>query len=299
MLSFYSILLHAYVYNLIDLFLVSNNMELRWFMSHSKHHRKYDEDIIRSRKPKEAIKQERHKHIEIFDREADDKSENYCGLKLTNSKMITECTSEIVVDKKRQDYITVRLPVVISEIAININIQNTIKFTRSVSNLFSVKKKVILRQCKLIVETNKLFLNGVVIKSIEYNEEVFRGSSNSKGKVKNITINIPFQCVTRVEYINSPKIDYKKKEETKIFKMINGDQTFVDSYREGDEIYCELVRADFNELNINGCNDAAVRDEHIHTFRRLKQKMVMKLTVRLLQKQIIFIKKDRNDKLLK
>lgn len=268
-------------------------------MSHRKHHRRYDEDIIRSRKPREAIKQERHKYIEIFDREADDESKDYCGLKITNSKMITECTSEIVVDKKRQDYIAVKLPVVISEIAININIQNTIKFTRNVINLVSVKRKVILKQCKLIAETNKLFLNGIVIKSIEYSEEVFRGGRSSRGKIKNITINIPFKCVTRVQYINSPKIDYKKKEETKVFKMINGDQTFVDSYREGDEIYCELLKVNFNELNINGCNDADVRDEHIHTFRRLKQKMYMKLTVRLLQKQIIFIKKDENTKLLK
>lgn len=261
-------------------------------MSHRKHHRRYDEDIIEFRELRKSGKQGRHKHKEIFNHEADNESENYCGLKLTDSKMSTECTSEIIMDRKRQGFIAVRLPVLITEIAININIQNTITFTRNVINLISVKRKVILKQCKLIAETNKLFLNGVVIKSIEYNEEALHGSSNSKGRVKNITISIPFQCVTRVEYINEPQMGENKKEEPKVFKMVNGEQTFVDSYREIDEIYCELVKVNFNELNINGCNDAIVEEQHIHTFKKLKQKMVMKLTVRLLQKQIIFIKSN-------
>lgn len=267
-------------------------MELYWFMSHRKHHRRHDKDIIEFKEQRKSEKQERHKHREIFDNEAKNENEDYCGLRLTNSKMTTECTSEIVMDRKKQGWIAVKLPVIITEVAININIQNTIKFTRNVSNLISIKRKVILRQCKLIAETNKLFFNGIVIKSIEYNEETFHSSDNSKGRVKNLTINIPFQCVTRIQYINKPQMGENSKEESKVFKMVNGEQTFVDSYREIDEIYCELVKVNFNELNINDCNDAFVTERHIHTFRKLKQKMVMKLTVRLLQKQIIFIKKD-------
>lgn len=261
-------------------------------MSHRKHHRRHDKDIIEIKEQRKSEKQERHKHREIVDHEVEDESEDYCRFKLYDSKMSTECTSQIVMDEKRQGFIAVRLPVVITEIAININIQNTIKFTRNVINLVSIKRKVILKQCKLIAETNKLFLNGIVIKSIEYNEETLHSSGDSKGRAKNITINIPFQCVTRVEYINKPQMCENKKEEPKVFKMVNGEQTFVDSYREIDEIYCELVKVKFNELNINGCNDAFVTERHIHAFRVLKQKMVMKLTVRLLQKQIIFIRKD-------
>lgn len=261
-------------------------------MSHRKHHRRYDEDIVQVGEPKKSGKQGRHKHRQIFYHEANDESENYCRFKLTDSKMSTECTSEIVMDKNRHGFVAVRLPVVITEITININLQNTIKFTRNVFNLVSIKRKVILKQCKLIAETNKLFLNGIVIKSIEYNEEDPHSSCNSNGRVKNITINIPFQCVTRATYINPPQMGENKKEETKVFKMVNGEQTFVDSYREVDEVYCELVKVTFNELNINGCNDAFVTEQHMHTFRKLKQKMVMKLTVRLLQNQTIFIKKD-------
>lgn len=261
-------------------------------MSHTKHHRRYDKDILEYRKQMEARKRGKRKHRKILNCEADEKSENHCRLKLTNSKMVTECTSKLVIDRNRQGFIAVKLPVIITEVTVNINIQNTIQFTRNVINLVSVKRKVILKQCKLIAETNKLFLNGVVIKSIEYNEEAFHSRGNSNGRVKNITINIPFQCVTRVEYINAPQMGENKKEESKVFKMVNGEQTFVDSYREIDEIYCELVKVNFNELNISNCNDAIVTEKHIHTFRKLKQKMVMKLTVRLLQKQIAFIKKD-------
>lgn len=261
-------------------------------MSHRKHHRRYDEDIMEFREPKKFGKQERHKHREIFEHEVDDEDGNYCRFKLNNSKMSTECTSEIVMNKKRQGCIAVKLPVVITEIAININIQNTIKFTRNVFNLISIKRKVILGQCKLIAETNKLFLNGIVIKSIEYSEETLHSSSNSNGRVKNLTINIPFQCVTRTPYINDPQMCGNKKEETKVFKMVNGEQTFADGYEESDEIYCELLKVNFNELNINDCNDSVVKVRHTHTFRKLKQKMVMKLTVRVLQNQMIFIKKD-------
>lgn len=260
-------------------------------MSHRKHRRRYDEGVVEIRKPKKIGKQKRRKHRGIFDHEAEDESKNYCGLKLSDSKIITECTSEIVMDKNRQDFIAVRVPVVITEIAIDISIQNTIKFTKNVINLVSVKRKVILKQCKLIAETNKLFFNGTVIKSIEYNEEVFHNGNNSRGRIKNMIIKIPFKCVTRVEYINNPQM-CENKEETKVFKMVNGEQTFIDSYRESDEVYCELVKVDFNELNIDGCNDATVKEQHIHTFRKLKQKMVMKLTVRLLQKQIVLIKKN-------
>lgn len=261
-------------------------------MSHRKHHRRYDKDIIEFREPKKSGKQERRKHREIFEHEADDENENYCRFKLNDSKMTTKCTSEIVIDRKRQGFIAVRMPVVITEVAININIQNTIQFTRNVANLVSIKRKVILKNCKLIAETNKLFLDGIVIKSIEYSEEARSGSGNSNGRVKNLTINIPFQCVTKVPYINNPQMDENKKEETKVFKMVNGEKTFVDEYSEIDEIYCELVKVKFNELNISDCNDAVVTEQHMHIFRKLKQKMVMKLTVRLLQKQMVFIKKD-------
>lgn len=261
-------------------------------MSHTKYHRRHDKDIIEYRKPSEARKRGKHKHRKILNYEEDDESENYCRLKLTNSKMLTECTSKLVIERNRQGFIAVKLPVIITEVTVNINIQNAIQFTRNVINLVSVKRRVILKQCRLIAETNKLFFNGIVIKSIEYNEETFHGSGNSKGRIKNMTINIPFQCVTSVEYINDPQMGENKTGEPKVFKMVNGEQTFVDSYREIDEIYCELVKVNFNELNINDCNDAVVTEQHIHTFRKLKQKMVMTLTLRLFQKQIVFIKKS-------
>ncbi|WP_234117255.1 DUF7852 domain-containing protein [Clostridium hydrogenum] len=260
-------------------------------MSHRKHHKK-DDNSAEFEISKEGRKKMTHSHDErrAFEVYVNEKNENNCRLQLISSKMVMECTSKVVRERKKEGFIAVRMPVVITEVMVNINIQNTIQFTRNVINLISIKRKVLLKQCKLIPEANKLFLNGIVIKSIEYNEEVVHSDSNSRGRVKNITVNIPFQCVTRVEYINEPKMEQDKKEETKVFKMINGEQTFVDSYSETDEIYCELVKVTFNELNINGGNNAIVGGQSIHTFKKFKQKMAMKLTVRLVQKQDLFIR---------
>lgn len=200
---------------------------------------------------------------------------------------------KVATDKNKSELIAVRLPVVIAETTININLENTIDFTKDVISIIDIRRKAIVKRCKLISQINRLFLDGVVIKSIEYSEETKHNSLRLEGKAKNLTIKIPFQCAAGIEYVYSPVTCEDFYEENKIIRMSENEKSFVDRQQEMDDIYCELVSTEFKELNVKDKIKLINAAKKISTFRQIKQSMSMDLTVRLLQKQMIFIKKGK------
>lgn len=180
-----------------------------------------------------------------------------------------------------EKFIGVKLPVIIAEPTININLENTIDFTKNITSIIRIKRKSVIKKCVLIPQVNRVFLDGFVAKSIDYSE--------LEGKVRNLIIKVPFKCATRVEYIQKPVTYEFSYEDNKSIKMSENEECFIDKEQEVDEIYCELVSTEFEELNIKDKIKVINEEKNISTFKQIKQKMSMNITVRLFQKQTIHI----------
>lgn len=200
--------------------------------------------------------------------------------------------SKDVDDKNKSELVAVRLPVIIAETSININLENTIDFTKDVISIIDIKRKAIIKSCKLISQINTIFLDGIVIKSIEYSEEIKHNSSQIEGRMKNLTIKIPFECAAGIEYIHTPITCGDFYKEDKNIRMSESEKVFFDTQQEVDDIYCELVSAKFKELNIKDKIKLINESKKISTFRQIKQSTSMDINVRLLQKQKILIKSN-------
>lgn len=229
-------------------------------------------------------KNHKHKHRRLRDKE-----NRQVEVDVENKSELMKST--FVTDNDKQETLAVRLPVVIAETTININLENTINFTRDVISIIGIRRKAIIKRCKLISQINRLFLDGVVVKSIEYSEETKHNSSRLEGKAKNLTIKIPFECAVGIEYIHPPITCEEFYEGDKIIRMSENEKSFVDRQQEIDDIYCELVGTEFKELNVKDKIKLINEAKKMSTFKQIKQSMSMDIKVRLLQKQMIFIKK--------
>ncbi|MCD2348001.1 DUF7852 domain-containing protein [Clostridium guangxiense] len=227
----------------------------------------------------------KNKHIKLKDEE---KKNTKIEVDVENNTQLIELQTE--VDRKKLGVTAVRLPVVIAETTVDINLKNTVNFTKDVINIIDIRRKAIIKRCKLIPQINRFFLDGVVIKSIEYSEETRHRGCELNGRAKNLTIKLPFRCAESIEYINAPvtyEFSYKNNE---IIRMSENEKSFIDKQQEADEIYCELVSAEFKELNVKDKIRLIDEAKKISTFKQIKQSMSMDITIRLLQKQTIIIK---------
>lgn len=232
---------------------------------------------------------ERHKSKHSHEVESKTKANESLGTALLGSAVLKRYEAKLVKDIKKKGFIPIRVPVIITESQVDIDLENTIELPVVSSKILSVKKNVVLKCCKLIPETNVLFLNGIVMKSIEYNADLNEGSKEISCQRRNVTVKIPFNCTTLVEYIVEPLSSERKETEVVIFKDSIEEKTFLDAYCNADEIFCELVSATFEELNVKNKIELKAGEFELTTFTGIDQKMVMHLVVRLIQNQNVFI----------
>ncbi|GAA0077259.1 hypothetical protein UT300005_16370 [Clostridium sp. CTA-5] len=211
--------------------------------------------------------------------------------------------------------VTVNIPVVLTECNITITIESLLKLEDNILEIKHIRKNAYLNQCKLIQNsendkpnTGILFLSGFIRKNIEYstNEYNFRGVLN--GKLKHITIDIPFKCTTRVIFKTPPKFktnthpDKAEILQTNIGMCnpckedLNGRDIREQNFRSieffNEKVFCELISAEFLESDIlENTTNKKCKPNHEQTFHDINEKVVLFLTIKLLQKQNVLISK--------
>lgn len=189
--------------------------------------------------------------------------------------------------------IPIKVPVIISAAKVYINVENKVELNSYVTAIKHINRKVLLKQYTLIPKAKKLFLSGSIRKSIEYSEPTFKNNSTIEGEIKNITIFVPFKCVTDIDYITNPEIQEKSLSTiVTVSKSGAKEEILSEVYNEVAPIYCEIVNADFKELNIEeDIKPYMTKLPNVYMFKTITQKTVICLTIRLIQNQKIFIKK--------
>lgn len=155
----------------------------------------------------------------------------------------------------------------------------------------------------------KLFLEGFVRKNIEYASVECKDRFGVCGDIRHCTVDVPFSCVTTIEKFNgSPPLPivFNEKKEFEYFKssplppkfpekdhLLSGDlsefnQCSLEYFNELP--FCELISSKICELDeYLGLKQVHGAPFEERTFREFSEKMVIDLTLKILQNQQVFI----------
>jgi hypothetical protein len=219
----------------------------------------------------------------------------------------------------------VKVPVVLGEATVQIDMSAKIHFPEPVLEIKAVKKNLKLTQCRLLLPTNKLFIKGFVRKNIQYAAPRNSFRHGVVSTIRSLTVDVPFETVTEIDFITPPQFNLNpdRREFTYFTKndlpsgfskkehLLSGDFSQFDqiSGEVFNELpYCELLSSNFIEYDEaldrdmgkvyeeSGQRMGAPFEEG--TFRVIEEKMIVELTFKVLQKQQVEVdssyrKKDK------
>jgi hypothetical protein len=230
-----------------------------------------------------------------------------------------ECENHPIHPKVSIGKIIAKVPVVLAELSLQIHTDAFIKFPEPVLEIKDVKKRVKLTQCRLLLPTKKLFVKGFVRKNIQYaspSKEIEPHTSKSiSSDLHSLTCDIPFHCVTEIKHFLSKPVlpDINKRQEFDFFVS----KPLPPGFPEKDELqtsdlsqfhqvsrqfynelpFCELVSSKIIEW------DEAIDRVHLPDsspigegfFTTIEEKMVLDITLKVLQNQQIRVSSTTND----
>ncbi|PFA49564.1 hypothetical protein CN391_20925 [Bacillus anthracis] len=191
----------------------------------------------------------------------------------------------------------VKIPVVLAERTIQIVVESDVPLAPAASEIKRVLKNVFLTQCKLVpvaftpvpgtnyrrVTRAKLFVQGYIRKNIEY------AGSGCNSVLFDRIVNVPFSGfadLTETDFLSLAIVAASSDTTSHFINPNNGDLPRLDKYFfentvfYNEQPYCELVSAQFFELDFSPCPT-----ELNESFETLREKIVLDLTVKVLQVQ--------------
>ena len=174
-------------------------------------------------------------------------------------------------------------------------------------------------QCRLLLPTNKLFVKGFVRKNIQYaspSKEIHESTHKSvSSDLHSLTVDVPFHCVTEIKhYSTKPTLpEINKRQEFDFLRSMplpNGhpekdefqsndlSQFHQESTQHYNELpYCQLISSSIIEWDeaIDRCefHEGAPIGEGY--FKQVEEKMVLDITLKVLQNQQIRVSSTTND----
>ena len=230
-----------------------------------------------------------------------------CDAKIIKSRTLPECSNKCEKPYGKKGPLVTKIPVVIAEPTIQIDVESLIQLEEPALEIKRIKKNIFITQCKLLPKTGKLFIGGFVRKNIEYANVTCIADKVISGDIKHTTLNVPFDCVTKIEYDIYP--EFLRRDETKEFEVFTGnmkgclnscnktvigkdfcEQDFEDFEVFNEKIFCELVEAKIFEEDIHK-EPKSIGEcfPNEHVFDKLTEKMVIYVKLKLLQFQQVSI----------
>lgn len=215
----------------------------------------------------------------------------------------------------------IKVPVVLGETTIQIDLDSIIEFPEPVLEIKQIKKNLKLVQCRLLLPTNKLFLKGFIRKNIQYATPKEGGKDFVSSSIHSLTVDVPFQAVTQLDFLNRPA--FMASPKTTEFKYFNSsplphgfaskEKLLSADLSEYNQIsgevfnelpYCELISSQFIEMDealnrkmgtVWGHSGEICAPFEEGTFTQIEEKMVVEITLKVLQNQQVHIKEREYD----
>lgn len=231
----------------------------------------------------------------------------------------TDVTSTMLVDSVNAPVnltpivagVVAKIPVVLAELTVQVNVDSIVELPEPAIEIKNIKKHLKITQCLLLQNTNMLFVKGFVRKNIEF---ATLGCSNAKGicgDIKHCTIDVPFKFTTPVTFngiapapvINRTESEFEYFRQQDLFgpefadkdKLLSGDLTEFNQITTeffNELPFCELISSrivEFDEfLNPTKPHKATVPFEE-RVFKNIEEKMVIFITLKILQKRQVAI----------
>ncbi|WP_096155595.1 CsxC family protein [Bacillus sp. FJAT-45066] len=243
---------------------------------------------------------------------SDDNKNNDWECNTAHQMESVECEPVVSVGK-----VVTKVPVVLTEVKVQVNISSKVNFPEPVLEIKDIKKRVKIIQSRLLLPTNKLFIKGFIRKNIQYaspcNEIEKSTKTTVASDLHSYTIDIPFECVTEIKKFWSkpimPVVNTRNEFDFFISKQLPTGYPEKDQYQSSDlsqyhqessqyynELpYCELVSSCIIEWDEATDRTTlpyeAPLDEGI--FTKLEEKMVLDLTLKVLQNQQICVSSSK------
>lgn len=197
---------------------------------------------------------------------------------------------------------TIKTDVVLAEPTIQVCVEADIQLEQPAIEIKRVKKDIVITQCKLVPSTwgvYKLFIGGYIRKNIEYATRTTSTSSGVCGDIRHMTAHVPYSCCTPIEIPGGgpwPDQGYRYGNQSP-FLADSGNRPRFDKTQFDEYVYyveqprCELVYAEFHEIDFappNTTTPVSGIDDEV-TFQRLREKIVVDVMVKVLQKQQVEI----------
>ena len=164
--------------------------------------------------------------------------------------------------------------------------------------------------CK--ANTGTLFLDGFINSDIEYATKVHNDEGVCCEKIKHVTVNVPFKCTTIAMFKTYPKFKqstYQDETEIlqtsiKVFDACGEDITGGDIREQSfkiieffnEKVFCELISAEIVETSIlESPIDKECKTSLNQGFHDIAEKVVLLLTIKLLQNQNVEISKKNQE----
>ncbi|WP_315117082.1 CsxC family protein [uncultured Clostridium sp.] len=247
--------------------------------------------------------------------------ERQCHANVSNAMTKSMCENFPIRNTCAKGSTLFKIPTVLAFFTVQIDTEATLTLEEPATDIKFIDKDVRVTQCHLVPGTDKVFLEGFVKKNIVFSTKGCMNKHGVSGDIKHTTLRVPFSCVTKVDFLNgfnagnifkenqrTIEIETQeqhccRKEERIINKEV--DHNFVHNSVFNEKVFCEIEEATIFESDIemdkceeredhrDRCHDrerCEEREEHMeHTFRRVKEKMVIFLKVKLLQDRQVCI----------
>ncbi|MGN7479703.1 CsxC family protein [Solibacillus silvestris] len=244
----------------------------------------------------------------------EDKKNDVCNFPLS----LNECENKPHKPNVSIGKIYTKVPVVLAELTLQANLDACIKFPKPVLEIKDVKKQIKLVQCRLLLPTDKLFVKGFVRKNIQYASPMTEPECNLKtlsSSINSLTVDVPFSCVTEIKhYLRKPvqpsinkrsEFDFLISEslpsgfpEKDEFLSSDLSQFHQNSTQYYNELpFCELVSSNIIEWDEAIDRTDLLKDAPIGegVFTQVEEKMVVDITLKVLQNQQIRVSSTTND----
>ncbi|TJX14108.1 hypothetical protein E9840_07150 [Tissierella creatinini] len=233
---------------------------------------------------------------------------NYCVD--VDSTTVDTCPNTPITPVGLPGGVVVKIPVVLAELTIRFNVSAYIDLPEPALEIKDIKKRLKITQCTLLQPTNILFIKGFVRKVIDYTTRTCSNRKGVCGEVHHCTVDVPFECSTPVTFTTPPaplltnsvsEFEYFKVDDlpNKYFaekdNLLAGDLSEVNQFRTenfNELPFCDLITAnlyEFDEFIGRHKPDCYKLPFEEKLFDRLEEKMVIELTLKLLQKRQVSI----------
>lgn len=113
------------------------------------------------------------------------------------SETIIECANQPSLIDALPTGVVAKIPVILAELTITLNVHSIYDLPDWTNEIKNIKKRLNITQCKLMQNTNILFIKGLVRKTLQYSVNT---SSDCSNYTRDYTVDIPFKCTTTVTF---------------------------------------------------------------------------------------------------